>query len=55
LTEVLTAAAKHRGSGLIQIRTGGPAIRPAGILRQVQRPTHEQRVRAGVAELKQLL
>lgn len=54
LTEVLTAAAGHRGSGLIQIRPGGPKITPTGILRQVQRPTHDQRVRAGVAEVPEL-
>ncbi|MBP2324315.1 pyruvate/2-oxoacid:ferredoxin oxidoreductase beta subunit [Kibdelosporangium banguiense] len=54
LTEVLAAAAHHRGSGLIQIRPAGPKIRPTGILRQVHRPTHEQRVRAAVAEVPEL-
>jgi 2-oxoglutarate/2-oxoacid ferredoxin oxidoreductase subunit beta len=54
LAEVLTAAARHRGSGLVQIRPGGPKISPTGILRQVQRPTHEQRVRASVAAVAEL-
>lgn len=54
LTEVLSAAARHRGSGLIQIRTGGQQVRPTGILRRVERPTHEEQVRAvrEVPELK---
>ncbi|MET0132849.1 MAG: thiamine pyrophosphate-dependent enzyme [Kibdelosporangium sp.] len=47
LAEVLTAAARHRGSALVQIRPAGQRVSPTGILRQVDRPTHTDRARAG--------
>ncbi|TCO52332.1 hypothetical protein [Actinocrispum wychmicini] len=38
LTEVLSRAARHRGSALVQVRPDGQVISPAGVLRQVHRP-----------------
>ncbi|MEV4315425.1 thiamine pyrophosphate-dependent enzyme [Actinocrispum sp. NPDC049592] len=36
LVDVLTAAGKHRGAALVQVRPKGQRVSPAGILRQVQ-------------------
>lgn len=38
LTEVLSRAARHRGSALVQVRPAGQVVSPAGVLRQVHRP-----------------
>jgi 2-oxoglutarate ferredoxin oxidoreductase subunit beta len=46
LTEVLSAAAAHRGSALVQIRPEGQRVSPSGILRHVNRATHDETVRS---------
>lgn len=54
LTEVLSAAAHHRGSALVQIRPAGQVISPTGILRHAERPTYSDRARSAATGIPEL-